>query len=398
MGPIKSNFLLNNPATAKIVNEIDWAKHPMGPPESWPSSLVLTLTSFFGSKHAISIFWGEENYYFYNDAYIPIVGSDKHPHAMGQPGHIVWSEIWSVLKPQIDKVMQEGVASWFVDQYLPIFRDGKLEDAYFTYSYSPIVDEGGLIRGTLVIAIENTERIKAENRLESTKKELTYAVERFKLMSESLPQLVWTARSDGCADYLSTQWVAYTGIPEADQLGYSWLDLVVHPEDKARTVIHWNNAVAGLEPYDIEYRIKKFDGTYRWFKVRGTPFKDSEDKVLVWFGTCTDIQDTKEAQLNYEKSVDISPAMLWITDVNGSCTYLSKQWYELTGQTIEEGLGYGWLEATHPDDKEAAGIAFNEAHKNHTFFQVEYRLRSRNGDYRWVIDAGNARFETMVIM
>lgn len=394
MGPIRSSLLLNNPITAKLVNDIDWSKHPLGSPETWPVSLMLTLNSFFGSKHAISIFWGEENFYFYNDAYIPIVGNDKHPHAMGKPGHDVWEEIWPVLKPQIEKVTSEGVASWYVDQYLPIFRDGKLEDAYFTYSYSPIMDEKGNICGTLVISIENTERLIAENKLESTKKELLQAVERFKLMSESLPQLVWTTQPNGAVDYLSKQWVEYTGIPEEAQHGYAWLELVVHPEDRQRTVDHWNRAVAGLNPYDIEYRLKKFDGTYRWFKVRGTPFKNSKGEILIWFGTCTDIQDAKVAQLNYEKNVDQSPAMLWITDINGSCTYLSKQWYELTGQTVEEGLGFGWLEATHPDDKEAASIAFNEAHINHTYFMVEYRLRSKTGEYRWAIDAGNARFDS----
>lgn len=138
--------------------------------------------------------------------------------------------------------------------------------------------------------------------------------------------------------------------------------------------------------------MKRFDGTYRWFKVRGTPFKNNEGKITYWFGTCTDIQDAKEAQESYERSVDTAPAMLWITEKNGYCSYLSEQWYVNTGQTPENGLGYGWLEATHPEDKERAGKIFEEANREHKKFYTEYRLRQKNGEYRWAIDAGNPRF------
>lgn len=373
--------------TGRIAQEIDWSKHPLGPSSGWPISLKVTLNTLFNSKQPVCLFWGPESYYFYNDAYIPILGEEKHKWAMGRPGLEVWKEAWSVLIPQIDEVMNNGTATWHEDQLISINRNGKLEDAYFTYGYSPVIDEDGDIKGVIVLCTETTERVISQ-------RELAESVKRIKLMSESLPQLVWTCLPSGECNYLSKQWVEFTGRPEKEQLGFHWLDMVLHPEDRDRTYNHWIGAVQGIHPYDIEYRLRRHDGVYHWFKVRGTPLKNENGEITYWFGTCTDIQDAKQMQINYERNVDQSPAILWITERNGYCSYLSKQWYELTGQSHEEGLGFGWLSATHPDDKERAGKAFNDANDSHGFFRVEYRLKSKDGSYRWAIDAGNPRFDS----
>jgi two-component system cell cycle sensor histidine kinase/response regulator CckA len=97
-------------------------------------------------------------------------------------------------------------------------------------------------------------------------------------------------------DYLSAQWVAYTGVPEAEQLGLRWLDLVLHPDDRQRTYDAWMTAIEDREPYDIEYRLKRFDGIYRCFRTRGAPLRNSTGIIEKWFGTCTDIEDQKVAE------------------------------------------------------------------------------------------------------
>lgn len=390
----KSFFFPDNQITAQIAKELKWSDHPLGDPSTWPLSLKLTLNTLFNTRHALSLFWGDQNYFFYNDAYIPMMGIAKHPHSMGKPGAEVWPEVWDLLWPQIESVRKTGEASWHPDQYVPIHREGEPSEAYFTYSYSPVIDEEGKIRGILVISIENTEKVVSEKKVLATQKELLEALEQFRLMSDSLPQLVWTSLPNGECNYLSKQWVDYTGKSEASQLGFNWIDMVIHPDDRALTEAHWLGAVRGMHPYDIEYRIRRYDGMYRWFKVRGSPYRNDQGKIIIWFGTCTDIDDTKQQQLNYEKNVDLSPAMLWITEPDGHCSYLSNQWYEMTGQKVDEGLGYGWLDATHPDDREKAAASFAEANKNHTKFEYEFRLRNKDGTYRWSIDAGNPRFGT----
>lgn len=511
--PIDKLFFFGNSITGNIARSINWSETSLGSPEQWPDCLKLYLGMMFGNLHPVCLFWGPDHTYFYNDGYIPIVGASKHPWAIGKEGKEVWGEIWELLVPQINLVLNGEGATFNEDQYLPILGDdGKPRDAFFTYSYSPVYEANGKINGVIVTCTETTNRVIAEKKLRESQQSLQMALSsakmgawevnlvnskvslsdeareifgfsqeyksadaaiddfihpddrlqaknalrtavesgkpyddvyrivrpngeirwvnskgqarydysgkpaflvgltfditerraaqealrsselRFRQIAEALPQLVWTARPDGFCDYLSGQWVEYTGIPEGEQLGVQWIQKAIHPEDRQRVIDHWYGAVAGKHPYDTEYRVKRFDGTYRWFKVRGTPFKNNEGKITYWFGTCTDIQDAKEAQESYERSVDTAPAMLWITEKNGYCSYLSEQWYVNTGQTPENGLGYGWLEATHPEDKERAGKIFEEANREHKKFYTEYRLRQKNGEYRWAIDAGNPRF------
>ncbi len=119
--------------------------------------------------------------------------------------------------------------------------------------------------------------------------------QRWRTLTEAMPQLVWITKTDGVCEFLSSQWEQYTGAPVKELLGYRWLEYL-HPEDRERTAEAWRNAIAGKAAYDIEYRIRRHDGIYRWFKTRGVPMKDHEGNILNWYGTCTDIQDTAEAR------------------------------------------------------------------------------------------------------
>ncbi len=120
--------------------------------------------------------------------------------------------------------------------------------------------------------------------------------EKWKALTEAMPQLVWVDRAeDGYCEYLSSQWAEYTGVPVEKLLGFEWLKLL-HPEDQDRTAKAWQEAVEGHADYNITYRIKRHDGGYRWFKVRGVPIKDELGKILTWYGTCTDIQELIDAK------------------------------------------------------------------------------------------------------
>ena len=113
-------------------------------------------------------------------------------------------------------------------------------------------------------------------------------------LTEALPQLVWTAMPDGACDYFSTQWTQFTDVPEIQLLGWQWMD-VLHPNDREPTRRLWTDSVAGRGPYDVEYRVRRMDGEYRWFKTRGVPIRDNKGDIFKWFGTCTDITDGKLA-------------------------------------------------------------------------------------------------------
>ncbi|WP_020471123.1 PAS domain S-box protein [Zavarzinella formosa] len=100
----------------------------------------------------------------------------------------------------------------------------------------------------------------------------------------------------------------------------------------------------------------------------------------------------RESEVRFRHMADHSPVMVWVTDEEGSCTYLNRNWYDFTGQSTEEALKFGWLQATHPDDKRLAAESYMAAHARREGFRMEYRLRRSDGTYRWMIDAGAPRF------
>jgi PAS domain S-box-containing protein len=118
---------------------------------------------------------------------------------------------------------------------------------------------------------------------------------RYRQLTESLPQLIWTARPDGYGDYLSPQWISYTGVPEAEQLGLNWLKQV-HPDDRQSAAAQWTEAFSTGNLYNIEYRLRRYDGAYRWHKALGLPIRNAQEQIVQWFGSCTDIEDQKQVE------------------------------------------------------------------------------------------------------
>jgi PAS domain S-box-containing protein len=143
----------------------DWSATPIGPIEQWPETLLITVNTLLSSRHPMFLWWGKDLIQFYNDAYRPSIREDKHPAALGQAGRECWPEIWTIIGPQIEAVMQHGEASWHEDQLVPINRNGRLEDVYWTYGYSPVRDPSGAICGTLVVCTETTDSVRARQQL-----------------------------------------------------------------------------------------------------------------------------------------------------------------------------------------------------------------------------------------
>ena len=166
-------------------------------------------------------------------------------------------------------------------------RDGTPVWAHVMVSL--LCDELGSPSYTVGVIEDIGERKRSEQVLRDSEQHL-------RTLAETLPQLVWTCFPNGDCDYLSSQWVSYTGVPERQLLGLHWLDLVMHPDDRERTYRAWMAAVADQAAYDLEYRLRRHDGVYRWFKTRGTPVRDGYGKIVRWFGTCTDIDDRKNAE------------------------------------------------------------------------------------------------------
>ena len=118
---------------------------------------------------------------------------------------------------------------------------------------------------------------------------------RYHVLTEAIPQLVWTALPDGSWDYASSQWEKYSGLPAKESLGEGWVQLL-HPDDRQRVPVAWSQAVESGVAADFDCRLRGQDGRYRWFKVRAVPLRDEAGQIVKWFGTCTDITVLVEAR------------------------------------------------------------------------------------------------------
>ena len=144
----------------------DWSQTPVGPVSEWPQSLKTAVSICLGSRYPIVLWWGREALtQFYNDGFISFLGSAKHPVGLGQSARTSWSEIWHIIDPMLEGVFSTGEATWSEDFLYVLNRNLPLEEAYFTFSYSPIRDEAGAVRGIFCACYESTSRVIDERRL-----------------------------------------------------------------------------------------------------------------------------------------------------------------------------------------------------------------------------------------
>ncbi|MDZ4371130.1 MAG: PAS domain S-box protein [Phenylobacterium sp.] len=282
------------PASTNIASLLDSqlaaGASPLGPRDKWPAELRNAVNLILPAKAEIVLFWGPEYVALYNDAYAPTIGT-KHPHALGRPAIEHWGELWDDLEPLLRGVRQTGQTFHAKDRPFYIERDGggPGEEVFFDVSYSAIPGADGANAGVLCIVSETTPRVRAERRLAASET-------RMRAIANSVDQMIWSTRADGHHDYYNQRWYDYTGVPEGSTDGEAWNDMF-HPEDQPRAWEVWRECLETGEPYHIEYRLRRCDGQYRWVLGRAQPERDATGQIVRWYGTCTDIQDLKAAEV-----------------------------------------------------------------------------------------------------
>lgn len=165
------DFLKGGGEMGERIRSKDWSESSLGSPDTWPQSLRTTVSLLLNSQFPMFIWWGPDLITIYNDAYISVAG-EKHPQLLGGSGKVLWKEIWDVVGPLADTVMNKGQASWSEDQLLYINRKGYIEETYFTFSYSPVTTENGQIGGLFCACTETTEKVLAARRIQESEQNL----------------------------------------------------------------------------------------------------------------------------------------------------------------------------------------------------------------------------------
>ena len=223
------------------------------------------------------------------------------------------------------------------------------------------------------------------------------AEENLRTLLDAIPHFVWTMRPDGSAEYANQHGCDYTGKTLEHIQEDGWLQLI-HPDDRQRVQEALQSSIQTGVPYEVEHRIQHGStGDYRWFLGSANPVRAGTGQVVKWLGTCTDIDEQKQAQerskaseLNWRVLTETMPQLVATTLPDGTMTYFNQRYYDYLGASLQHTLGAEWRQFLHPDDYERVQISRRHSLETGDPCELEYRLKeSKTGTYRWFLGHAN---------
>lgn len=313
-----------------LMRSTDWSNTVLGQPSAWPLALTSKLNTIMGAAFPMFLFWGNDLTCFYNDAFRPSLGIDgKHP-AIGKKGQDVWPEIWDFIFPLIEKVRSTGQSVWFEDQLLAIYRNGHIEDAYWTFSYSPVTDDNEEIAGVVVVCMETTEKVHLLKKLEETNSLYAFAIEASELGT-------WDLDPKTNKFLANTRLKEWFGLEAVEEVDLAVALNVISEKDRERVIagILQAQQYASGGNYEIEYTIiNPKTGQERIVKAKGKATFNEQQEAVRFNGTLQDItaevqarEQNKKLSILVENSVDL----MAILRMDGKNDYINKAGKELLG-------------------------------------------------------------------
>ena len=209
------------------------------------------------------------------------------------------------------------------------------------------------------------------------------------LVVDSLPGLVWTALPDGHVDFLNQRWCEYTGLSVAEARGEGWQN-AIHPDDLPELLNRWRSILTSNALGEMEARLRRFDGEYRWFLFRTRPLTDASGQVTKWCGLNIDIEETRQVEealhareSHFRLVFDGLPALIILMNPDGDLLRANRHCLEFFRTTLEELQGRGQVHSYHPDDRPRVLAAWKKSLETGQPYVSEGRRRRADGVYRW---------------
>jgi formate hydrogenlyase transcriptional activator len=202
-------------------------------------------------------------------------------------------------------------------------------------------------------------------------------------MLDYLPVLSWRGLPDGSKDFFNHRWHEYTGLSPEQAHGLGW-QVAVHPHDAPAVAKKWLEVVSSGQPGEVEARLRRFDGSYRWFLCRAAPMRDEQGSIVAWFGTDTDIEDRKNAEDEAKRILDAIPQTIVVLDPEGKTVSANRASLEYLGLTLDQIAGTDARKLIfHADDVERLKEERAQGLARGVPFSLEWRARRHDGQYRW---------------
>ena len=401
MNKTNDPFLAGGGEMGALIRAKDWTKTLLGPIGAWPQHVRITLSIMLNTKFPMFLFWGPELNCFYNDAYRPSLGENgKHPNILGAPGREAWPEIWADISPLINQVLSGGGATWSEDQLLPIYRNGHLEDVYWTFSYSPLLNEDGKPAGVFVTCNDTTAKVLA------LKKTVDSNTNFYNLVMQAPvamcvfrePNYILEVANERMLEILGKtaeevmHRPVFEGIPEAREQGFEGL---------LHGVYTTGERFAASERSVYLLRNRKMELTYVNFVYEA--LRETDGCISGIVAVATDVTSQVIARKKIEEAEErarlaIEASQLGIWDYNPLTEEL--RFDDATMVMFEHDpavpvhLEAFWTKM-HPDDRDPSLQKMLRAldPTNPDNYNTEYRLQLTDGSTRWIQATGKAFFD-----
>jgi two-component system, cell cycle sensor histidine kinase and response regulator CckA len=306
----------------------------------------------------------------------------------------------------IEEVVDEQLANYVIKNYRRCLETGTIISydeelvlpighRYFHTNLVPVRNAAGRIYRIVGIARDITGYRQTEEALRLSRQRLELAQE-----AAGIGSWDWDLVSD--QRHCSKEYGRLYGLPASELAAphEEWLQSI-HLEDRARVQEELSRALEGVAPYDSEFRVVWPDGTVHWLFGKGNVIRDSDGRAIRMLGVNMEISERKyadqalrESEERFRNMADTAPVMIWVTGPDKLFTFVNRTWLNFTGRSMEQELGNGWAAGVHPDNQQRCYEAFCSAFDARRSFQLEYRLRRRDGEYRSILCSGIPRFST----
>lgn len=228
--------------------------------------------------------------------------------------------------------------------------------------------------------------------------EMEHFKDRYRTMIDAIPAMAWSSLPDGSVEFLNRRWLDFTGLTLDEALGWGWT-AAVHPDDLISMTDGWRALLASVKVGEIEARLRRQDGEYRWFLFRAEPVRDDHGNIISWYGANTDIEDRKRAESllataaeQIKKSeaelrtvIDAIPQLITAIGADGKFQYANQAVLDYTGLTKEQVMSDRFAEIFHREDTERLGGKRRASISRGVPFEYERRMRRKDGEYRWLL-------------